>query len=125
MTENEVPLLAPSPVRGRRLLSGIQPSGQLHLGNWFGAMQQHVAGQDANECFFFIANFHAMTSVRDPATLARLTRDVALDYLTLTDPDLGPVTGPGPARLLVAATVGGTRLIDNQEIVLRSAGGGA
>ena len=52
-------------------------------------------------------------------------RDVALDYLTLTDPDLGPVTGPGPARLLVAATVGGTRLIDNQEIVLRSAGGGA
>jgi len=52
-------------------------------------------------------------------------RDVALDYLTLTDPDLGPVTGPGPARLLIAATVGSTRLIDNQEILLRPAGGGA
>jgi len=52
-------------------------------------------------------------------------RDVGLDYLTLTDPDLAPVTGPGPARLLIAATAGGTRLIDNQEILLRSAGGGA
>jgi len=88
MTQNEVPLLASSPVRGRRLLSGIQPSGQLHLGNWFGAMLQHIAGQEANECFFFIANYHALTTVRDAATLRRLTRDVALDYLALgLDPE--------------------------------------
>jgi tryptophanyl-tRNA synthetase len=88
MTENEIPLLATHPVRGKRLLSGIQPSGQLHLGNYFGAMQQHIAGQEANECFFFIANFHAMTSVRDAAALARLSRDVALDYLALgLDPE--------------------------------------
>jgi tryptophanyl-tRNA synthetase len=66
-----------------RVLSGVQPSGKLHLGNWLGAMKQHVEGQDAHESFIFIANFHALTTIQDAARLRELTRDVALDYLAL------------------------------------------
>ena len=64
-----------------RYLSGIQPSGTLHLGNYFGAMRQHVARQEANECYYFIADYHALTSVRDPDGLRRNVVDVTLDYL--------------------------------------------
>jgi tryptophanyl-tRNA synthetase len=67
----------------RRILSGVQPSGKLHLGNWFGAMQQHVALQDQGEAFYFIADYHALTTVQDRERLAGLVRDVALDYLAL------------------------------------------
>ncbi len=66
-----------------RVLSGVQPSGKLHLGNYLGAMKQHIEAQEANECFFFIANYHSLTTVQDAAVLAQLTRDVALDYLAL------------------------------------------
>ncbi|MFH1417468.1 MAG: tryptophan--tRNA ligase [Planctomycetota bacterium] len=66
-----------------RILSGVQPSGKLHLGNYFGAMKQHIEAQEANECFIFIANYHAMTTIQDAARLADLTQDVALDYLAL------------------------------------------
>jgi tryptophanyl-tRNA synthetase len=68
-----------------RVLSGIQPSGKLHLGNYFGAMAQHLAlgADEANECFFFIANLHAMTTVKDAALLRQWSLDVALDYLAL------------------------------------------
>jgi len=66
-----------------RILSGIQPSGKLHLGNYFGAIQQFLALQDQGEALFFIADLHALTTVRDPARLAEFTRDVALDYLAL------------------------------------------
>jgi len=69
--------------RRARILSGIQPSGKLHLGNWFGAMEQHVALQDEGDAFYFIADYHALTSVQDRAALAGLVRDVALDYLAL------------------------------------------
>jgi tryptophanyl-tRNA synthetase len=69
--------------RPPRILSGIQPSGVLHLGNWFGAMAQHVALQDEGAVFYFIADYHALTSVQDPARLRALVRDVALDYLAL------------------------------------------
>jgi tryptophanyl-tRNA synthetase len=64
-----------------RVLSGIQPSGELHIGNYFGAVRQHVALQGRGENIYFIADYHSMTSVRDAAERRRLVRDVALDYL--------------------------------------------
>ena len=66
-----------------RILSGVQPSGKLHLGNYFGAVKQHIALQDEGQCFYFIADYHALTTIRDPAALHDNTRDVALDYLAL------------------------------------------
>src|SRR5438105_812662 len=91
---------APAP---KRILSGVQPSGKLHLGNYFGAIRQHIELQDEGECFFFIADYHALTTIREtaerlaiesqrpqrPADLLRqFTHDVALDYLALgLDPE--------------------------------------
>lgn len=66
-----------------RFLSGVQPSGRLHIGNYFGALHQHIALQEEGEAFYFIANYHAMTSVQDPELLSQQTFDVALDYLSL------------------------------------------
>jgi tryptophanyl-tRNA synthetase len=71
-----------------RVLSGIQPSGKLHLGNYLGAMTQHLAAQHEHECFFFIANYHSLTTIQEPQRLRELTRDVAMDYLAFgLDPD--------------------------------------
>jgi len=71
-----------------RVLSGIQSSGTLHLGNYFGAMKQHIELQHQHECFYFIANYHALTTIQDADRMRQLTRDVAIDYLTLgLDPD--------------------------------------
>jgi tryptophanyl-tRNA synthetase len=67
----------------RRILSGVQPSGKLHLGNYFGAVRQHIALQDEAECFYFIADYHALTTIHDAAVLRQLSTDVALDYLAL------------------------------------------
>lgn len=67
----------------KRILSGIQPSGKLHIGNYFGAICQHIALQDQGEAFYFIANYHALTTVNDAAVLRQLTIDVATDYLAL------------------------------------------
>ncbi len=87
----------PTPKRPR-YLSGVQPSGKLHLGNYFGAIKQHIELQDHGECFYFIANYHAQTTMRDLAEklsveqsrklkaadlLRQNTLDVALDYLAL------------------------------------------
>lgn len=69
--------------REKRYLSGIQPSGELHLGNYFGAMRQHVAHQDLGNSFYFIANYHALTTLSDPAKLRALTFDVAASYLAV------------------------------------------
>ncbi|MHC4294157.1 MAG: tryptophan--tRNA ligase, partial [Planctomycetota bacterium] len=71
------------------VLSGIQPSGNLHIGNYFGAIRQYVKLQaDGNECFYFIANYHALTSVRDKAELEAITLHVAAGYLALgIDPE--------------------------------------
>jgi tryptophanyl-tRNA synthetase len=66
-----------------RFLSGVQSSGKLHLGNYFGAVKQHIALQDEGECFYFIANYHALTTIQNAATLRENTHDVALDYLSL------------------------------------------
>src|SRR5213595_12798 len=71
-----------------RIISGVQPSGKLHLGNYFGAVRQHIALQNEGTCFYFIADYHALTTIQDPKILAENTRDVALDYLALgLDPE--------------------------------------
>ena len=71
-----------------RILSGIQPSGKLHLGNYLGAIRQHLELQENGDAFYFIADFHALTTVKDPAILRENIRDVALDYLALgLDPE--------------------------------------
>jgi tryptophanyl-tRNA synthetase len=88
----------------KRVLSGVQPSGKLHLGNYFGAIKQHIALQDEAQSFYFIADYHALTTLEEatrrridrekikPAdraeTLRQHSHDVALDYLALgLDPD--------------------------------------
>jgi len=64
-----------------RILSGIQPSGALHIGNYFGMMRPAVALQTEGEALYFIADYHALTSVRDPQVLRENSRRVALDFL--------------------------------------------
>lgn len=67
----------------KRILSGIQPSGNPHLGNYLGAIRNHIAMQSDCECFIFIADLHALTTVRDPKKLHALSIEVAIDYLAL------------------------------------------
>lgn len=66
-----------------RILSGIQPSGRPHLGNYFGAIRQYLSLQAGNEPFYFIASYHALTAVQDPPLLREYTLGVALDFLAL------------------------------------------
>jgi len=66
-----------------RVLTGIQPSGDLHIGNYFGSIKPMVESQKDNEVFAFIANYHAMTSLGDGERLARLTIQAATDFLAL------------------------------------------
>jgi tryptophanyl-tRNA synthetase len=83
-------LTSPGPGKdsAMRILSGIQPSGKLHLGNYFGMMQPAVALQDEGEAFYFIADYHSLTTVTDPRELRANVRDVALDFLACgLDPD--------------------------------------
>ena len=65
------------------VVSGIQPSGTLHLGNYFGAIRQHIALHKEHESYYFIVNYHAFTTLKDRQLLEKYTRDVALDYLAL------------------------------------------
>lgn len=67
--------------RVQRFVSGIQPSGLIHLGNYFGAIRDHVRLQDQGECFYLIADYHAMTTTPEAEELRRLTRHVARIYL--------------------------------------------
>ncbi|MSR66173.1 MAG: tryptophan--tRNA ligase [Pedosphaera sp.] len=64
-----------------RILSGIQPSGALHLGNYFGMMRPAIELQEKGESFYFIADYHSMTSLFDPQQRRKNTLDVALDFL--------------------------------------------
>src|SRR5580692_8112177 len=64
-----------------RILSGIQPSGALHLGNYFGMMRPAIELQDKGEAYYFIANYHSMTSLFDANERRKNTLDVALDFL--------------------------------------------
>ncbi len=64
-----------------RILSGIQPSGILHAGNYFGMMKPSIELQNKGEAFYFIADYHSMTSINDAAKRREYTRRVALDFL--------------------------------------------
>ncbi|MEO5719668.1 MAG: tryptophan--tRNA ligase [Chthoniobacterales bacterium] len=64
-----------------RILSGIQPSGNLHIGNYFGMMRPAIALQAEGEAFYFIADYHALTTLHDPVALRENSRRVALDFL--------------------------------------------
>jgi tryptophanyl-tRNA synthetase len=71
-----------------RVLSGIQPTGRPHWGNYFGAIRQYIDLQHGNEAYYFIADLHALTTVRDAARLRQNTLDAALDLLALgLDPE--------------------------------------
>ncbi len=64
-----------------RILSGLQASGRLHIGNYFGMMEAAVQLQHEGEAFYFIANYHALTTIRDARALRENTRDIAIDFL--------------------------------------------
>ncbi len=66
-----------------RLLTGIQPSGDLHIGNYFGSIRPMVEAQEEHEVFAFIANYHAMTTLHDGERLRELTMQAATDFLAL------------------------------------------
>jgi tryptophanyl-tRNA synthetase len=65
----------------KRILSGIKPTGRPHLGNYFGMMRPAIEWQERGEAYYFIADYHALTTVHDPAALREYTRGVALDFL--------------------------------------------
>ena len=79
------------------ILSGIQSSGRVHLGNYYGAIRQFVEFQSEEVALYFIANLHALNSVRNAEVMRELTQDVALSYLSL---------GLDPARLFGARVFG-------------------
>ena len=65
------------------VVSGIQPSGILHIGNYFGALRQHIKLHTQHDAYYFIVNYHALTSLKDAEAMKQYTLDVALDYLAL------------------------------------------
>ena len=68
---------------GKRILSGMQPSGQLHLGNYHGALKNWIAMQDDFDCFFFIADLHSLTTLyENPQLLKKYSFEVAVDWLS-------------------------------------------
>ncbi len=69
--------------KAMRVLSGVQPTGQIHIGNYFGAIRQYLQMQHEHEGYFFIANYHAMTTIHDGATLRDNTLNLAADYIAL------------------------------------------
>ena len=75
-----------------RVLSGVQPSGTLHIGNYFGAIRQFVGLQDEHECYYFLADLHALTTVQDADRIRTLVRELAAGYLAL---------GLDPARSVI------------------------
>jgi tryptophanyl-tRNA synthetase len=81
-----------------RVLSGIQPTGRPHWGNYFGAIAQYIDLQQAHDGFYFIADLHALTTIRDAKTLRQNTLDAALDLLALG-------LDPKKATLFIQSTV--------------------
>src|SRR5579863_3481671 len=81
-----------------RVLSGIQPTGRFHWGNYFGAIRQYIALQDNQQAFYFIADLHALTTIRDPHLLRELSIDAAIDLVALG-------LDPGRATLFLQSDV--------------------
>src|ERR1035437_6089884 len=67
--------------RAMRILSGIKASGKLHIGNYFGMMRPALELAQKGEAFYFIADYHALTTVNDPKELRENSLDIALDFL--------------------------------------------
>ena len=87
MTDIPVPYAGPE-----RVLSGVQPSGALHLGNYLGALKKFVALQHRMDCFFCVVDLHAITVWQEPAQLAAQTREIAAAYIAAgVDPDLATI----------------------------------
>jgi tryptophanyl-tRNA synthetase len=84
--------------RPDRVLSGIQPTGRFHWGNYFGAIRQYIELQSAGDCYYFIADLHALTTVREPGRLRGFVHDAAVDLLALG-------LDPGRATLFVQSDV--------------------
>ena len=89
MEDNKLPHQdSPKPIshltkKNQVVVSGIQPSGTLHIGNYFGAIRQHIKLHQQYESYYFIVNYHALTTLQNREELSRYTTDVALDYLAL------------------------------------------
>ena len=84
---SSLPVDLPSGKKGR-VLSGARPTGRLHLGNYFGALKNWVSLQDDYDCFYFVADVHALTTVEDTVGLKQNTREMVLDWLAAgLDPD--------------------------------------
>lgn len=72
----------------KRMLTGLQPTGSLHLGNYFGALRPFVELYEKYESYLMVVDYHALTTIRDPETLKRQTIDVVKDYLAVgVDPE--------------------------------------
>ena len=83
-TDNASAVPSPAALVKKRILSGVQPSGRLHIGNYFGAIRQHLLFQErGQECFYFIANYHALTTLRDSKEMEDSTLHVATAYLAM------------------------------------------
>jgi len=85
MTDRQTDSVMTDPQRGarRRLLSGMQPSGRLHLGNWLGALKNWRRLQDQYDCFFFVADWHALsTNYADTSSIRSHTEEMVLDWLS-------------------------------------------
>jgi len=67
----------------KTLLSGVKPTGRPHLGNYFGAMKQFVDNQKDNDCYFFVADYHALNLIQNANELKQGTIDIVLDYLAI------------------------------------------
>ena len=86
------------------VLSGIRPTGQLHLGNYFGALRNFTKMQHTDRCFFFIADYHALTTHPDPTSLHGNVRNILAEYLAAgLDPQV--------ATIYVQSDVPETRLL--------------
>ena len=66
-----------------RILTGLQPNARVHIGNYFGAMRPAIEWQERGEAFYFIANFHALTTLQDAPALKQNVHDLACDFLAM------------------------------------------
>ena len=79
-------------IKNKRVLSGIQPSGLLHLGNYFGMIEKMKEFQDSSELFCFVANYHSLTTVNNKSNLRDFTNDLFLNLISLgIDPNKSTV----------------------------------